>query len=45
MEGKYIMNGAPVHEWLKELRARIEADHGSDIVLIGELPATDSTLR
>lgn len=42
MEGKYIMNGAPVHDWLKELRARIEADHGSDIVLIGELPATDT---
>ena len=40
MEGKYIMNGAPVHDWLKELRARIEEDHGSDIVLIGELPAT-----
>ena len=42
MEGKYIMNGAPVHDWLKELRARIEANHGSDIVLIGELPATDT---
>ena len=42
MEGKYIMNGAPVHDWLKELRARIEQDHGSDIVLIGELPATDT---
>lgn len=40
MEGKYIMNGAPVHTWLKELRARIEEDHGPDIVLIGELPAT-----
>lgn len=41
MEGKYIMNGAPVHTWLKELRARIETDHpDSDIVLIGELPAT-----
>jgi glycosidase len=40
MEGKYIMNGAPVHDWLKELRARIEEDHGPDIVLIGELPAT-----
>jgi len=43
MEGKYIMNGAPVHDWLKELRARIETDHGSDIVLIGELPATDTS--
>jgi glycosidase len=48
MEGKYIMNGAPVHGWLKELRARIEKDHGGrDIVLIGELPATatDEILR
>jgi glycosidase len=43
MEGKYIMNGAPVHDWLKELRARIETDYpGSEIVLIGELPATDT---
>ncbi|KAL6804981.1 glycoside hydrolase family 13 protein [Trichoderma sp. SZMC 28013] len=40
MEGKYIMNGAPVHDWLKELRARIEQDHGPDVVLIGELPGT-----
>jgi glycosidase len=40
MEGKYIMNGAPVHDWLKELRIRIEEDHGPDVVLIGELPAT-----
>lgn len=42
MEGKYIMNGPPVHDWLKELRARIEKDHGPDIVLIGELPATET---
>ncbi|GAB7325752.1 hypothetical protein MBLNU13_g09705t1 [Cladosporium sp. NU13] len=40
MEGQYIMNGAPVHSWLKELRARISENHGCDIVLIGELPAT-----
>lgn len=40
MEGQYIMNGAPVHDWLKELRARITEDHGPNVVLIGELPAT-----
>jgi alpha-glucosidase len=43
MEGKHIMNGAPVHAWLKELRSRIKTDHpNSEIVLIGELPATDT---
>lgn len=40
MEGKFIMNGAPVHDWLKELRARIKEDRGPEVVLIGELPGT-----
>lgn len=40
MEGQHIINGPDVHLWLKELRSRITASYGEDIVLIGELPAT-----
>lgn len=41
MEGKHIINGPPVHDWLKELRSKITENHGDEIVLIGELPGTD----
>lgn len=34
------MNGADVHIWLKELRSKIAASYGEDILLIGETPAT-----
>lgn len=41
MEGKHIVNGPPVHDWLRELRGRIIQKHGDEVVLIGELPGTD----
>ena len=40
MEPQHIMNGPDVHVWLRELRSKITASHGDDIVLIGETPGT-----
>lgn len=40
MEPQHILNGPEVHIWLQELRTKITEDHGDEIMLIGELPAT-----
>lgn len=38
---KHYMNGPRMHEWLKELRAKIDRDAPArDIMIVGELPLT-----
>jgi alpha-glucosidase len=37
---KLCHNGPLVHTWLKEIRGKIQATYGNDVVLIGELPMT-----
>ncbi|KAL9122564.1 MAG: hypothetical protein Q9187_000878 [Circinaria calcarea] len=41
MDLAYVLNGPKVHEWLKEERVEVLDRYGKDIVMIGELPATD----
>jgi alpha-glucosidase len=43
MEGRFIMNGPPVHDWLRELRGWIARDFpGEEVLLVGELPGTET---
>ncbi|KAI5922967.1 glycoside hydrolase family 13 protein, partial [Camillea tinctor] len=38
---EHVINGPKIHEWLKEERREVLDRYGKDVVLIGELPATD----
>ncbi|KAI1505137.1 glycoside hydrolase family 13 protein [Biscogniauxia marginata] len=38
---EHVINGPKMHEWLKEERTEVLDRYGDDVVLIGELPATD----
>ena len=41
MEAKHILNGPQMHFWLQEQRSTALNKYGEDIVMVGELPATD----